>query len=240
MKKIKSKKLRAISKEWDNVSEQRFNQINSGLDTSYNNIIVPNIISLLKTCDLSNVLDCGCGVGFLTKKIINLCKDIVGIDISKKNVEIALENHTLEGVPKFINIDLHSFSKDNATKFSTCIVNMVLMNILELPQALNDINKLLKHKGNLLISIIHPCFWPTYWKYFNAEWFNYFEEIVIEADFSISKEKSIGKTTHVHRSLSKYFNALVEAGFFIEEIIESKNNDSFYPRFLFIKCKKEY
>ena len=96
-------------------------------------------------------------------------------------------------------------------------------------------------KGHLISTITHPWFWPNYWGYDNADWFNYHREVVIEAPFRISAEITEHVTTHVHRPLSVYLNSLTRQGFLVDRILEPYPNEDIqalyperwkFPRFL--------
>ena len=93
--------------------------------------------------------------------------------------------------------------------------------------------------------IPHPCFWPKYWDFEKAPWFDYNREIYIEHDFSISLVKSLGKATFIHRPLEMYISAIADADYYIEGLKEPYPYTAVpgeyiyeYPRFLLIKCKK--
>ena len=130
-------------------------------------------------------------------------------------------------------------------RFSLAIANMTLMASLDLLSFLRAVAKLLHSGAHFVFTITHPCFWPKYWGYDTADWFNYNQEIIVEAPFKISLDVAETVTTHTHRPLSQYVNSLIEAGFLVEAIIEPfppSDIDSTYlqkwkyPRFLAIRC----
>ena len=122
---------------------------------------------------------------------------------------------------------------------------MVFMDDPEWKDSLIHIVEMLAPKGRLLMTITHPCFWPKYWGYQDEPWFNYSEEIFIQGDFSITMEKQIGITTHIHRPLSSYLSTLIQTGLKIEKIAELTSEKAMpstdkqkYPRFIFIQAIK--
>jgi len=80
-------------------------------------------------------------------------------------------------------------------------------------------------------------------------WFKYSKDTAIEAPFRISSSEEIGPiTTHVHRSLERYVNSLIDVGFEIERMIEPHPSPEIeelypnkwkYPRFLAFRCIKK-
>ncbi|VBB05615.1 s-adenosyl-l-methionine-dependent methyltransferase [Lucifera butyrica] len=241
------KTYKEITKEWDEIALVRLNQIENGQDLSFTHVITPCIFEMLSGCDLSKVIDLGCGTGALTRMIAQKAKHVIGIDISKRNVELAQNASTTFSNIDYINIDIESLSsKFIEASFSTVVASMTLMTVLNLDQVLQIIAKILKPRAHLVFTITHPCFWPLYWNYAKEQWFNYHKEIPVEADFKISLDrKERGVTTHIHRPLEKYVNSLTEAGFSIEKIYEPVPSEEIqekysgkweYPRFMGIKC----
>jgi hypothetical protein len=57
----------------------------------------------------------------------------------------------------------------------------------------------------------HPWFWPRYWGYQDAKWFDYDREIAIEAPFQITHDETDFVTTHFHRPLGFYTAAMAKA-----------------------------
>lgn len=236
-----------IAIEWDEISNIRFNQISNNKDLSFNYILKPCILDLIKTCNKESVLDFGCGTGNLTKYIAECSNKIVGIDLSKRSIKIAKEHFdTVENLT-FICSSIEQYSNEkNTGSFSLVVANMVLMDVINLEDVLKAVKKVLKNNSNFIFTITHPCYWAIYWDYFNKNWFNYKKELFIESNFKISLDENNLKTTHIHRPLEQYINALCNEGFIIEQMVEPmpapsklplfpiKNQ---YPRFLAIKCK---
>ncbi len=88
------------------------------------------------------VLDIGCGGGLLSEPIHRLGADVVGIDASKKNIEIA-KIHTKKNKLK-INYIATSPEKFNPKKKFDVILNM------EIVEHVDDINKFIQASSNLL------------------------------------------------------------------------------------------
>lgn len=243
-----SKKMpHEIALEWDRLAHIRHEQIRSGKDLSFDHILLPTILSLAAPCDWSNILDFGCGTGILSEKLVASAGKVVGVDMSTVSIEIAQRQYSNIKSLTFVasTIEEYAQSKKNS-KFSLVVANMTLMDTLFLSDTLSAITLLLKPSGALIFTITHPCFWPLYWNYANEQWFNYSKEIVIEAPFKISVEElSDNITTHVHRPLKLYSNALRSAGFTIDKLVEPMPNQVLasrypkrwdYPRFLGMRC----
>ena len=241
-KKTNKKTLNEIVCEWNKVSSKRQEIIEAGKDISLTYVTSPSIIRNLGEKKLSKILDVGCGTGYLTNKISTFCDLCYGIDASEEAIKIAEKKYASDKI-KFLNTTISDLSVKH--QFDACVSNMVIMTDPEWEMSLKRIFELLKTNGHLLIMLTHPCFWPTYWKYSNENWFDYNKELYIEHDFQTSFSDSLGVTTHIHRPLSMYINTLKKIGFEIVNLeepqpaIDTPKDYSYeYPRFLLVKCKK--
>ena len=232
-----------ISDEWDKICEARQRLIEEERDISLLTVTGPCMLRNIREEAPKALLDIGCGTGYLTDKVAELVDKCFGIDISGKSIEVAKEKYYKENL-FFVQSDIKDFETE--MQFDVCMSNMVFMTDPEWLLSVKKIYEVLKTGGSLLITITHPCFWPRYWKYQDEAWFDYNSEIYIKHDFSISLEKFIGQTTHIHRPLIHYFEGLINSGFIIERIEEPyhvtetpEGYEYTYPRFLFLKCRKK-
>ena len=239
MKLIQQKFNKDIANEWDNIAILRQKQIESKMDTSFHQILLPSIskqIELIENVSQKKLSDLGCGSGYLTNYLSLSVKETVGIDLSKKNIELAQNKYTKNNL-NFYNCSIENFSKNT---YEIAVANMVLMDVVNINECIKAISNLVTKEGNFIFSITHPYFWPKYWKYENESWYNYSQELIIESEFKITNEITSYKTTHIHRPLSMYTKLLKQFNFEIDSILELPNDKkSKYPRFLIINCKKK-
>ncbi len=216
---IKDKTLDAVVAEWDVLAETRHHQISSGIDLSYNYVISPSVLHLVKSLSPASVLDAGCGTGALTTQIAALSVNVVGLDPSGRSLEIA-RRHQGSGV-RFIQETMENFAAHCSEAFDIIVANMVLMDVLTLESFLKACAKLVNENGAFIFSITHPCFWPTYRGYSELSWFKYERDIIIEAPFRISADPNNALvSTHIHRPLSAYLRGLEHAGFVVALLLE--------------------
>ncbi len=249
IRRVQNKSIKSIESEWDAIANLRYRQISNGIDVSYKSVLVPEIFNLSNGCDFSSVIDVGCGVGFLTQKLGQKCDLIVAVDISEMNLRLTREN--CKGLK---NIDYYKGQIEDFAvqhkqpQFTLAIANMTIMTVVELTRFLKSIYNIVIPGGKFIVTLPHPCFWPIYWEYISEDWFDYNEEIIIEAPFKISAEQSNLYTTHIHRPIQNYFEQLIACGFEIEVVnepvpaddIELKYNDKWeFPRFLAIRCERK-
>jgi len=244
-----------LTKEWDEIAGHRDQLINSGRDISYSHILLPSLRGLVaeRLTSGSSLLDVGCGTGTF---IAQLAKEFpklraVGIDPSPKSIDIA--------AVRYADLDNCSFTttaveeywaiRENQAGFDIVIANMLLQNVGSLRPALTSCSALLNRNGVFVFAIPHPCFWPRYWQYDEEPWFRYDSETWIDAPFrtSLSPVTRL-RTTHTHRSLSAYTNALIDSGLTLESFLEPMPDAGIegayptaweYPRFLLGRCRRD-
>lgn len=247
MRPVTGKTQAQIAAEWDRIATKRASQIESGTDLSFNHVLLPTVLSLVSDCDLNSVIDVGCGAGFLTRELACRSAEVVGVDISAKSVEYAVERWGATPNLRFYLTSIEEYAqRAERPGFGLAVCNMTLMTVLDLDNVVKSVARLLKSGAHFVATITHPCFWPRYWGYVDEDWFDYSREIAIESDFRISLESCDGLvTTHIHRPLERYFAVLARAGFFIDELqeplpppeIERKYPAPWqYPRFIALRA----
>ncbi len=102
----------------------------------YDKFIAPNqdlifrlISSMVK--ENSRVLDVGCGTGRLDLQIAEKCKEVVGLDLSQRNIKTAEKNRIKKGIDnvKFYHTSLEEFNKEVKNKFDFAIMTYVIHEI---------------------------------------------------------------------------------------------------------------
>lgn len=236
MRKLDKIEKKEIIERWNLIADKRFYQIKKGEDDSFSNVLVPNMLSLLSSKKYEKLLDLGCGNGIFTNNLISYSNEIIGIDLSEKNIKIARENIQSNNNTQFVVADAETFN--TAVKYDCIISNMVLMDVMNIERIIYNISKSLAKTGDFIFSITHPCYWPIYWNYYKEDWFDYNKELIIENNFRIGNTSIEQKTIHFHRPLELYFNILQKNSLNIEVMKELKGKNFNLPRFLLIKCRK--
>ncbi len=241
-----------IAREWNAVAELRARQIRERKDISFHRVLLPYILKTSTRSDLSSVVDVGCGTGFVSRELDRLSPRVIGVDLSAQSIETARAEAAKEndGNLAFVNASVEEYATSELEgSFTLAVANMTLSAVASLDATVRAVARLLAPGGHLIFTITHPCFWPLYWGYAEAEWFDYKSEIFIEAPFRISLEsRSAPVTTHVHRPLERYIETLLAAGLRIAELAELKPTPDVekmyphpwkYPRFIGARCIRE-
>jgi len=253
---------RQISKAWDRLAEKWNNFTMDQGDFNRQYIIDPAIFRTLGSVNGLSILDAGCGNGYLCRFLAKKGAKMVGIDISKRFIEIAKqrEKEAPLGIAYYSGT-LSNLAMLSNERFDMVVSNLALMDVLNLEKALMEISRVLKKNGRLLFSIMHPCFssspvhgWVRVpqdsqrkedWIYWKVD--KYFDRSV-----QVWQYLDWPFTYSFHRPLSDYLKMLVKNGFIItsfEEPIPSKramrehyrefgNECDRIPWFLVVGCKK--
>jgi SAM-dependent methyltransferase len=219
----------------------RQRQIDSLIDRNYIDVIKPTALKLIRDSNPLSVLDIGCGIGDIAKALSVEHGQVVAIDPSETSIQIA-KSRSPSNV-EFIVSSIEDYRSHQV--FDAVLANMVLMDVIDLNSFLAVARKVVSNNGVFVFSITHPCFWPEYYGYSDAEWFSYSRELIIEAPFRISDD--LGSqliSTHVHRPLETYVRQLNNHGFRVQSFLEplpsnlvkSKKMHN-TPHVLFATCK---
>lgn len=174
-------------------------------------------------CD-KKVLDLGCGYGWYCQYAIeHQAQYVLGIDISKRMLEIAKQKHSHERI-EYRQMAMEDLKLDSES-FDVILSSLAFHYVKDYEELISHISKWLKKGGDFVFSVEHPVFTA----YGTQDWYydengnilhfpvdHYYEEGQREALF-------LGeKVVKYHRTLTTYLETLVNNGFSIEHVIEAK------------------
>lgn len=247
MRPVTVKSKQDIGAEWDGIADLRMKQIQSKVDLSYHYILVPCVMELCAQGNFRSVIDVGCGIGFITQELAKRSSRLIGVDLSSRSIQLARQRFVSNNCVSFLNMSIEEYADEmHQGLFTLAVANMTLVTAPSLEQIVGAIARLLAPGGHFVFTITHPWFWPHYWKYASESWFDYKKEIFIEAPFKITLQKDVTLvTTHVHRPLEKYLDALLRYRFVVDRIVEPMPTPEVermykekwkFPRFMGIRC----
>jgi SAM-dependent methyltransferase len=211
MKRIERDEITAF---WDRVASDWDIQV--GDDGDQNRILNsdPVLWRFAGEVEGLDVVDAGCGTGYLARKLEQRGAKVVGVDVSPKMIEIARERGP--------GID---FRVDSCARLATVeadsvdlvVANYVLMDTPDLEGTMSAFHRVLRMGGHAVVVFSHPCFpqgaahaapIPGATRYV---WdFSYFEPTKrVDPPWGHFTSEFIW----FHRPLSDYFNAFTAAGF---------------------------
>lgn len=203
--------------------------IRNNKDTVRNYVSNPALFNRLDTLEKrSDILDCGCGEGYVSRWLTQKGHKVVGIDeskfILKAAKEAAVEND------EYIQGDVYQMPfRDQSFD---CVVSNFLFPELDNPESfIKEVGRILKPNGRFIFQTLHPSLFIS--KTGQSEGRitpNYFESTKITEKLGIpyNLESPVEITTN-HHPLSRYTHALTDNGFSIIYLEEPKPIESTPP-----------
>ena len=224
----------SIIDEWSEFSKEDLIAFSDDGDSDRVSLLDPNIISLAGEIKGRRILDAGCGNGYLTRRLATLGAVVTGVEPSNNLFRYCSEKE--REVPlgiKYMQCDLSKMELNE--EYDLVVLINVLMDILEYQTALVNCIKVLKPGGEVIISILHPCFPGS-----ESDWKNTGYVQVSEYFDAPPIKQKYGYL--ITRPIQDYFNVLIENSCVIQRIIEPRqlggSRNAHVPQFLMIKAKK--
>lgn len=223
---------------WEKFAGQYDKAVGEEGDRWHKSVINPLVFELMGDLRGRVVLDAGCGNGYLARKIAKTAKKVIGVDFTENLLEAAKKRS--KNIPNLklilANLEKLPFS---ANSFNVILCNMVLINVENLEITINELARVLKINGFIVISITHPCFEnPPHTPGIK----NKKGETIGRAVYSYFPKGLVINTAeknqlHYHYLLSDYINLFSQVHLYLEKMIEPYNNE-ITPLFLIMKLKK--
>ena len=184
----------------------------------------PALRRLLGPVEGLDVLDAGCGTGYLSVKLAQAGGRLTGVDHSPEMIRHARRNADAQGVSACFRVDscaqLGTLPSDG---FDRVVSNYVLMDLPDIEGAMRAMARVLRPDGFAVVVFLHPCFcppggaerlgggavrytWP--WPYLDRRRF--------DEEWGPFSSPFIG----FHRPLSVYFSAIGAAGLTVRALQE--------------------
>ena len=194
--------------------------VTSGSDWRQQHVISPAVLGLLGQVADQDILDAGCGPGWLSVELARRGARVVGIDAAEQMLLRARERagDASQSI-RFVQADLCSPLPLEDSSFDGIMSNMVLMDIPAIDTALAEFRRALRPSGRLVFSITHPSFFMWLWARDatgNRLWKPVDDYLTVRSEVI----DFWGPTRHYHRPLSWYIGALAPAGFVVDALLE--------------------
>lgn len=245
------------------MSDQKNKQYWKDIAVTYNNLVGeqghirheqitnPVVFEFLGELQGKEILDAGCGNGYLSRRMAISAKKVTGIDLTEELIEIARNRDNPTNI-EFINGDLGELPFTDES-FDVILSNLVLMDVEEMELAVKEMSRVLKKEGVLVICLTHPCFEnpPKTFAYLDDQG-NKIGRVVqdyFDTGLVVDPQKQEAVNAfyqHYHRTLAQYLNAFADAALRVVKTSEPDynrfNNDprNDAPTFIIFKLKKSF
>jgi SAM-dependent methyltransferase len=189
----------------------------------------------------AQVLDVGCGHGWLAHAMLAAGATVTGIDGS---TEMLANARQLCPQTEFIEWDLARGLPPLAGPFDRILANMVMMDLPDISALLKAVRQALPATGKFIFTLPHPCFFQQKSER-DAATGQMFCRVTGYLQPEVWQIESFGGHRHYHRSLTDYFEALRANQLAVTRLYEppqmayTEANDDFrqkIPKFLLIEA----
>jgi SAM-dependent methyltransferase len=237
-----------------------------GWDVYRDAVNTPAFLDLLPDVTGKTGLDVGCGEGHNTRLFAGRGAQMFAVDVAPTFVRLAAEMETKEGVAIRYAVASALALPFPPGQFDFATAVMSLMDLPDHGLALKEVHRVLRAGGFLQFSIMHPCFFPPHRRLLRTpqgkanavEVGQYFERVDGRIDrwlFSAAPDEAKAglkpfEIPVFHRTLAESLNAVMQAGFVLEQIAEPRADDDTAQRvpaveetrlvayFLHVRCRK--
>jgi len=185
-----------------------------------------------------DVLDLGCGNGYVARRMARAGARVTGVDASPAMVERARAHEARQPLGiTYLVADAARLDALASSSYDLVVSNMVLMNVEHAEGAIHEASRVLRPGGRFVASLSHPCF--DIWE--SSGW-----QIEMVGTQRIAWRKVRGyrqqqaakvpwrgpqgetwETWTYHRPLSWYFRRLREAGLAVTAVEEPEPTEAF-------------
>ncbi len=169
-----------------------------------------------------NVLDAGCGTGYLSVLLAEKSAIVTGIDVSQKMIQESINSVADKKLDITFNVDSASELRTIKDESMDLIIsNYVLMDLPDLDGAVKNFYRVLRPGGKAVCVIGHPCNGDL------PEDKNYFDENKITDRWGPFDSDFI----YFNRPISQYWKSFKSAGFKIDDFDEPVAQNTDVPGF---------
>jgi ubiquinone/menaquinone biosynthesis C-methylase UbiE len=219
-----------VGEAWNAAAHIWWGGYNEFGDINRRYIIDPTILRIFGQVEGKQILDAGCGNGYLCRLLSKKGAKMVGVDLSEEAIQMAktAESKTPLGIQYHVG-SLSDLSMLKNDEFDFVVSNIVLCDLPDLDRTFIEIRRVLKPNGKLVFTILHPCFssppirgWVRKpldsdraedWLHWKVD--RYFDRCIEEWQFG-----ELPPLYGFHRTLSDYIQSLLNNGFTLTEFEE--------------------
>lgn len=218
---------------WGKVADWYDSYLETNKDSYQEKVIAPNLLRILNIKKGMHIVDLACGQGFFARKFKDAGANVVGVDISNELIGQA-KKHS-KGIEYFVS-PAHKLSFIKNVSRDAVVIVLAIQNIKELNEVLNEVYRILKPSGRLIMILNHPTFRipkRSGWGYDEKEKVQYrrIDGYLSESKNSIVMhpgQKESEETISYHRPLQDFFKAFSKCNFAVtrlEEWISHKKSE---------------
>lgn len=197
--------------------------IREGLDRYRTELTDPAVLDAVGDVEGLDVLDAGCGEGYMSRLLAERGARAAGVDVSDSLIESARTHEDA----KRLGLSYAVASLENLPyeddSFDVAVCNHVLSDVSDPGAAIRELGRVLRSRGRLIILMLHPCFYTAHAERDATGAIPvevYFSERTVDQPFVVAGIESPDDVHMKFRPLEFYSGILADAGFAIERLTE--------------------
>jgi ubiquinone/menaquinone biosynthesis C-methylase UbiE len=182
------------------------------LDPEGAGLVDPVLADLIGEVAGKSVLSLGCGQGQDARLLAQLGARVSGIDISEEMLRHA-RRHEADRPRRidYVQGDAQDLAPFADASFDGVVCHMALMDVPGLASTVRSVARVLKDRGWLVFSIVHPCYGPHV---------EIVDDYLLDHRYRKQAPPDWLPAHAYHRPLAAYVNELAQAGFRLERVAE--------------------
>ena len=201
--------------QWTEAAEDWFQQdqaVRTGLLDSW-------MLEALGDVSGTRVVDIGCGEGRFSRLLAGLGARVTGVDLAEPFIERA--RNLVAGNETYLIGNAENLSGIDSETFDLAVSYIVLVDLLEYRHSIQAAYRVLRPGGRFVICNVHPMRTSVPYGWINQGGRKLFYALDNYTDEGPREFEWWGrKFINMHRTLSSYVAAFLEAGFVLEELHE--------------------
>ncbi len=212
--------MTAPGPSWSDIAEWYDQLVEAG--SGPHDTAVRTLLGLVPEVVGRRLLDLGCGTGLATRALHAAGAHVVGVDSSAAMIDLARGHGEGEGLGYLVD-DAQALRSQPDGGLDGVTSQLALMDIPDLAATLGAVHRVLRPDGWFAFVIAHPCFLgpgagPVVLPDGRAG--VAVAEYLDERFWRSANPHGVRRAGQHHRTVSTYLNALVAAGFVLEEVVE--------------------
>ena len=137
--------------------------IREGLDRYRTELTDQAVLDAVGDVDGLDVLDAGCGEGYMSRLLAERGARALGVDVSDSLIAVRQDPRGRRSPrPAVHGRESRRPSLRRTTRFDVVVCNHVLSDVADPAAALRELGRVLRPGGRLVVLMLHPCFYTAH------------------------------------------------------------------------------
>lgn len=214
---------------WDAIAKQYAEWLEGDIGTrgrAFTTVVTNHMLATIGDVQDKNVLDLGCGEGYLARELALRGAKVWGIDVAPTMIELARSKDPYGSINYIVSDITQALPYENDS-FDLVVCNMVLMDVEYITFTVKEVARILRISARFIFSTVHPCFFDALGGWIDTGSFEpalrfkarYTEQIrYMKRLVGLSSDSRVA---HYNRPIQDYIKPLLESGLCISDFVET-------------------